>query len=111
MAYLILVRPKDTVPKFYKGMRFRTRRDVPVRGIVNFRAPCTGGFEGTLPAGEILILEHEPPDFAKGMPLIPARYKDFEHLFVSERDRNDPTYNGYAVVWSFDRVDSDLELV
>jgi hypothetical protein len=92
-------------------MRFRTRREISVEGVITFGAPCSGGFERILPAGEILIVHQEPPDFAKGVYLVPARYKDFELLFVPERDRADPVYSGYAVVCSFERIGSDLEAI
>jgi hypothetical protein len=92
-------------------MRFRTRREMPVLGIIMSATPSTGGFEATLPAGEILIVRDEPPDFAKGITLVPARYSEWERLVVPENERAHAAYTGYAVVCSFDRVDSDLELV
>lgn len=82
-----------------------------VNGVVTFCAPCSGGFHGTIPAGEILIVDQEPPASARGTYFVPARYKDFEHQFVSDRDRSDPKYSGYAIACSFDDIDSYLELV
>ncbi|HEV3272607.1 MAG TPA: hypothetical protein VGZ93_10545 [Candidatus Methylacidiphilales bacterium] len=96
--------------QFHKGMRFRTRREINVRGIIVFGAPFSNGFEGTLPKGEVLILDSEPRDSAKGMWLIPERYKHFELLFVPERDRLNPDYGNYAVGCAFNQVGTDIEL-
>ena len=96
---------------FHKGMRLRTRREMSVRGVITFGAPCSGGFEGSIPAGEILIVDQDPPAFAKGVYLVPGRYKDFERLFVPESDRADPAYSGYAISCSFESVSSDLETI
>ena len=85
-------------------MRIRNLHDMAVKGIITFGAPASGGFTGTLPAGETLLVDQEPPVRATGAWLVPERYEHFEAIFVSELILKDPEYNDYAIGISFDEV-------
>ena len=97
--------------RFTKGTRFRSRRDVVVKGIITFAAPFSDGFEGVLPANEVLVLDSEPHPSAKGMWLVPERYDHFETVFVPSRDRAHEGYGGYAVAIDYDQVGADVEVL
>jgi hypothetical protein len=90
-------------------MKFRSLRDVRVRGIVAYGAPFSTGFDAVLPAGESLVCDKEPGP--QGMWLVPERYEHFEQLFVPERDRRNPEYGGYAVSCAFSQIGQDYEMV
>ena len=75
-----------------------------MKGIITFGAPASGGFTGTLPAGETLLVDQEPPARAIGAWLVPERYEHFESIFVSESIRKHPEYSDYAIAISFDEV-------
>ncbi len=94
--------------KFRKGMRFRSLREVSVRGIVVYGAPFSTGFDAVLPAGEILVCDQPGP---QGMWLVPERYAHFEQLFVPAQDRQSPDYNGYAISCSFGQIGQDYETI
>jgi hypothetical protein len=94
-----------------KGMRLRTRRKLEVKGIITYGAPCSGGFVGTLPEGETLVVKQDIPTWASGAWLVPERYEHFELLFVPDATRADPEYNGYAVSCSFKDVAGDFDVI
>ncbi|MGP8201453.1 MAG: hypothetical protein ACLQU4_18335 [Limisphaerales bacterium] len=95
--------------QFHKGMKFRSLREVQVRGVVAYGAPYSTGFDGTLPVGEIVVCSQEPGP--QGMWLVPERYKHFEQLFVPEQVRQNPDYGGYAVECLFSQIGQDYEMV
>jgi hypothetical protein len=97
--------------RFTKGTRFRSQRELRVKGIIAFGAPFSGGFEGILPANEILVLDNDPPSGTKGMWLVPERYQHFEAVFVPNHDRQHEAYGGYAVAFDYAQVGSDLEVL
>jgi hypothetical protein len=101
-----------TLPRpFHKGMQFRAKHDLSVSGVVCVDDGSRRRFGGSLPAGEILNLEVEPPSWSKTMWLRPARYQELEAIFVPEQDRRDATYRGYAVRLTHDQVGPELEVV
>jgi hypothetical protein len=94
-----------------KNDRFRTTKALEVQGIIIFGAPCSGGFRGQLPAGEVMILDYEPKPWAKGVWLRPERYRHFEQLFVDEKTRRDPEYDRFAVNASYDELSENYEAI
>ncbi|HVT07515.1 MAG TPA: hypothetical protein VHO67_08660 [Polyangia bacterium] len=92
-----------------KGQRYRAKSDLDVRGIISYSAPFTGGFRGTLPAGATLTVEDDPPSFARGVYLRPDDYRRFESLFVSADERGAHNYSGYAVVVTFEDLESGFD--
>jgi hypothetical protein len=78
--------------EFHKGMKFRSLRELQVRGMIAYGAPHSSGFDATLPAGEVLVCSQQPGP--QGMWLVPERYQHFEQVFVPERDRPNPEYGG-----------------
>lgn len=96
---------------FPKGTRFRSRRDLRVKGGIAFGAPFSDGFEGIFPANEILVLDREPAPGTKGMWLVPERYKHFEAIFVPDHDRAHEAYGGYAVAIEYTQVGADVEVL
>ena len=95
--------------QFHEGMKFRSLRDLKIEGIVAYGGPYSTGFEGVLPAGEILVGGQKPG--RRGMWLVPERYKHFEQLLVPEQARQNPEYGGYAVSFVFSQIGKDYEIV
>jgi len=94
-----------------RGDQYRSTRDVAVRGLVTFRNPSSGGFKATLPSGEIVIVENDPPPHAKGVYAVPQRYEALEQLLVPADDLKSRAYGSYALVISFDQLAQDFERV
>ncbi len=92
-----------------RGDRYRTIRDVRVRGLVTFNNPSSGGFLAVLPRGEVVVVEHDPPAKARGVYAIPQRYEELEPALVPERDRMSDAYGSYALTISFDQLNEDFE--
>jgi hypothetical protein len=97
------------IPK--QGQRFRVKRDLSVSGVIVYGAPCSGGFQGTLPRGEIVTLDYDPKPEFTGCWLKPERYEHFEALFIPERIRQDEEYDHYAISASYKELDREYELV
>ncbi len=94
-----------------RGDRFRSTRDVEVRGLVTFRNPSSGGFKAVLPRGEIVIVENDPPRDAKAVYTVPERYEALEQLLVPTEDRNSKTYGSYTLVIRFEQLTEAFELL
>ncbi len=94
-----------------RGDRYRSKRDVPVGGIVTFRNPSSGGFRATLSGGEIVTVKSDPPPGAKGVYVRPERYEALEQLFVPAPDFESEAYDSYALVISFEQLTQDFEKV
>jgi len=98
--------------KPYKaGQIFRTKKKIPVTGIIIFGAPFSGMFEGILPKEENLFLDYTPKKTAKGLWLKPERYDDFEKEFIEEKTRRNPEYDSYAISASIDEISSLYEIL
>jgi len=92
-------------------MRLRSRRQLSVKGIITFGAPCSGGFEGLLPAEAVLLVDQEPPNGAAGAWLVPEQYAHFELSFISEGTRKDSSYSGYAIACSFEEAAKNFDVL
>jgi hypothetical protein len=99
------------VAQYTKGTRFRSCRDLKVNGIISYGAPFSDGFEGLLPASEVLVLDSDPLPNARGMWHVPERYEHFETIFVPSHDRAHEAYGGYAVAINYEYVGEDIEVL
>jgi len=93
------------------GERFRAIRDTPVHGVITLQAPGSSGFIGTLPRGEIVTVEKDPPSHATAVYARPERYEEMADLLVPPSDRASPLYGSYTLVISFDSLKQDFEVV
>ncbi len=93
------------------GDRYRSIRDVEVRGLSRFRNPSSGGFKATLPRGEIVTVKRDPPPQAKAVYALPERYEDLEQLLVPPEDLASKAYDGYSLVIRFEELDRDFEFL
>lgn len=59
---------KGLVPK---GARLRLTRDLSTHGLSTWRAPFTGSFETTIPAGTILVADNGQREGAPGLAWCP----------------------------------------
>lgn len=81
-----------------KGDVFVAREAVEATGLTHWRAPFTGGFECTIPAGTVLVADHDQVEGAQGIGLRPSAYEEMERLLVPERDCAAEKYDGYTLV-------------
>jgi hypothetical protein len=93
------------------GERFRALRDTSVRGVITLKTPASGGFVGTLPRGEIVTIEMDPPSHASAVYARPEHYEEIARLLVPQSDLASPLYGSYALVISFDSLEQDFEVV
>lgn len=93
------------------GERFRAQRDTPVQGVITLRTPGSAGFAGTLPRGEIVAVQKDPPSHAKGVYARPERYEEMARLLVPPSDLANPLFGSYVLVISFESLEQDFQLV
>lgn len=82
-----------------KGNRFSVAKDIDATGLTVWGAPYTGSFKCTLPAGTILVADHDQVPTAEGFGVVPEKYKEMEKQLVPESDRNQRKYSGYYFVF------------
>ncbi len=75
-----------------------------------WRAPFTGGFRCTIPAGTVLTVESDPLPRATAVYCIPDDYAGVERVVVPEEDRRSEKYTGYALVILLDDFPRGLRL-
>ena len=92
-----------------KGAKFITTRDLEKICLTHWRAPFTGGFECTIPAGTILISFYDQVEHPATLGLIPENYEEFERSYVSETYRFDPKYQGYSFVFTTNDIGDKLK--
>jgi hypothetical protein len=66
--------------------------------MVIFAAPFSSSSRGTLPKGEIVIIDRDPVQGATVFSAVPEHYSELQHLFVPPRDRAHPRYSDYALM-------------
>jgi len=93
------------------GERFRSLRDTPVHGTITLHTPASAEFAGTLPRGEIVAVELDPPSNAKGVNARPERYEEMARLLVPPSDLASPLFSSYTLVISFESLEQDFQLV
>jgi len=86
------------MPTPRKGQRFKARRDIQLRSRVIFAAPFSSSSRGTLPRGEIVIIDRDPAQGATAFSALPEHYSELEHVFVPPRDRAHARYSDYVLV-------------
>ena len=79
-----------------KGDIYQALADVPVRYLTAWAAPHTGGGQGTLKAGERILVDQE---LVEPRPITvyarPLNYAVVEARLISEVQRKDAEYDGY----------------
>jgi hypothetical protein len=93
------------------GQKFRAIGDTQVRGIITLRAPASGGFSGTLPRGELIAIEIDPPPAATAVYARPIRYSEMERVLIPASELQHHQYGSYSLVISFESLAQDFELV
>ena len=94
-----------------KGQRYRARQAFRVTCMTAWAAPCTGGTEGLLPAGEVFSIANDPPPGATGVYADPEKYAELELLLVRQEDRNHPKYRGFYLSISLTDIEAHCELL
>jgi hypothetical protein len=97
---------KRLVPQ---GARFRVTRDLRTHGLSTWRAPFTGDFETTIPAGTILVAENGQREGAPGFSVVPEHYEQLEARLVPDETRLAEKYSGYYFVFLASDVGDALE--
>jgi hypothetical protein len=95
----------------HKGDVIRCREDITTHGLIHCKAPCTGSFPCTIPAGTVLVVDLDPPHGATGFCCLPRDYDDFEAKHVPSSDLTDPKYDGYSFVLELQDIGKRLEVI
>ena|SRR5260370_12809842 len=80
-----------------KGERFRVVKSVKRTALVYFDAPFTGGFKCTLAVGTVLVVAQDSGPENNTVLLVPENRESFEHVHLSEKERSDSKYLGFAL--------------
>jgi hypothetical protein len=78
-----------------KGERYQSKAPLEVIAMTAWTAPCTGGEDGVLPAGEEFVVSNDPPEGATAVYCDPVRYDELHAHFVPAKDRSNKRYSGY----------------
>lgn len=79
------------------GQVYRALRDIPVHGSIIYRAPASGGFQGTLHAGTKIVIVSNPHPDAKSAQAMPLNYGELEKKLVPQKELSHPLYGYYGV--------------
>jgi hypothetical protein len=91
-----------------KGERFQVGKDVKRTALVYFDAPFTGGFKCTLAVGTILVVAQDSHADNNAVLLVPETKESFERLYLTEEERDDPKYLGFAFSFKKSEIGSTL---
>jgi hypothetical protein len=94
-----------------KGERYRSVRPLKVIAMTAWAAPCTGGDDAILPAGEEFIVSHDPVEWATAVYCDPVRYEELHAHFVSAKDRKKKRHCGYYLCVPLAAIRRSCELV
>jgi hypothetical protein len=94
-----------------KGARFRVIRDLDTHGLSTWRAPFTGDFKTTIPAGTILVADNGQREGAPGFSVVPEDYEQLETRLVPDETRLAEKYGGYYFVLLASDIGNTFELV
>ena len=94
-----------------RGQRYEVLKDTPAICMTYWKAPYTGGLEGVVPAGEVLVVTVDPPPSATGADLVPERYDALLVRFIPPEERSAPTFGGYSLCLMFDQIGANCRLV
>jgi hypothetical protein len=109
MDHLVKEDTKRDMQLVRNGQRFRVRKDLATNVLTMWKAPLTAGAPCTLPAGTILIADHDQIRTAPGFACVPEAYEELEPVLVPPEDRAHPKYNGYYLVLLADQIGEWLE--
>jgi len=87
----------DSVP-LNVGDRLVARSQVEVKGLVHWRAPMTSDLSGTVPAGTVVEVKHEPGPSASVVYCWPIDYDAVAELLIPSDERDSLKYDGYGLV-------------
>jgi len=91
------------------GDRFVARRDIPTTVLTVWAAPGhTGGAEGMLRAGTVLVALDQVPG-AENFGCYPEEYDSVEQSLVPEEVREDPSYYAYYLTFPVRDIDALFE--
>lgn len=96
-------------PHVQKGDKFITVKELPARCIVHWRAPVTSGFECVIPAGTILMAEHESAPISTAFDCAPVNAAELESALVPEQDLTAEKYAGYSFVLPYTHIGKELQ--
>lgn len=96
-------------PHVSKGDKFVAAKSLPARGLVQWRAPFTSGFECVIPEGTVLVAENDSAPISTGFGCIPENQKELETQLVPEQDRMAEKYAGYYFVLSYKHIGKELK--
>ncbi len=78
-----------------RGERYRATRPLHIIAMTSWFAPCTGGNDAILPAGEEFVVSSDPVEGATAVSCDPVQYDQLHSHFVPARDRRNRRYRGY----------------
>ncbi len=90
--------------EFKKGQRFQVSTAFVGHVLTQWKAPFTGGYEKTLPAGLRFTVHLDPPSSATAVSVDVDCSPDWESVLVDAQDRENPKYNGHYLVIPFEHV-------
>jgi len=94
-----------------KGARVRVSRDIAIHGLSSWRAPFTGSFKTTIPAGTILIATSGQLAGSPGFSAVPEEYDRLEARLVPDETRRAEKYSGYYFVFLASDIGDTPELL
>ncbi len=96
-------------PHVAKGEKFIAVRPLPARGLVQWRAPLTSGFECVIPKGTVLVAEHDSAPISTGFSCVPVNHAELESQLVPKEDRTAEKYTGYYFVLPYRHIGKELQ--
>lgn len=79
-----------------KGDRFRVIKATEKTALLYFASPFTGGFKCTLPIGTVLVTVRDSEAGDTRVFLAAENREPFESKYVSNDQKSDPKYLGFA---------------
>jgi hypothetical protein len=80
-----------------EGHRFVMTADLVKQGLWG-KPPVAGEFQTVIPAGTVLVVQHDRNPRARGFACKPERYHELEAVLVPEVTRRADRYGGYYFV-------------
>jgi hypothetical protein len=81
-----------------EGHRFVVTADLVKQGLWG-KPPVAGEFQTVIPAGTVLVVQHDRNPRARGFACKPERYHELEAVLVPEVTRRADRYGGYYFVF------------
>ena len=96
-------------PHVAAGNKFLVVRPLPTRGLVQWRAPFTSGFERVIPKGTVLVAERDAPRLSTGFVCVPTNSAELESQIVPGADRGVDKYAGYYFFLAYKHIGKQLQ--